>query len=330
MVRSSSTTMIFFPDIYLSLFGGLLFLPWFINIFAGQITHTLAVQLSTPAETVSTFTQQYNSIGDLFVYLPALLWLLLPVSILWGSWRHERGVLLIGLWWFLILLAGNPQWLYLPGEGALSNFAVFIAAYIPVSVLVGYLVGQVSNYNNRVHKSLALVLLFSVCLIGVWGAHARLGDLQVAQGTLVTRPDIRAAGWIQENTPSNARFLVNSFSAYGGSSIVGSDAGWWLPLLAQRQTTLPPLTYAAERGPRPDYIAWVNALTAEIQNKGITNPDVLALLRARDITYVYVGQRQGRVNYTGPQTLAPELLLASANFRLVYHQDQVWVFKIVW
>jgi hypothetical protein len=147
--------------------------------------------------------------------------------------------------------------------------------------------------------------------------------------TLVTRPDIQAAEWIQQNTPQDALFLVNSIFAYGDTLIVGSDGGWWLPLLARRQTTLPPINYSSESGPRPDYTPWVNALTTEIQNKGITHPDVLALLHARGVTYVYVGQRQGRVNYGGPYTLEPVQLLANPYFRPVYHQDRVWVFEIV-
>jgi len=166
--------------------------------------------------------------------------------------------------------------------------------------------------------------------IGLWNVRQRLGDMQVVSSALVTRPDIRAAEWIQENTPQNARFLVNSFFAYGDTLIVGSDGGWWLPLLAERQTTLPPLTYGSEQGPRADYILWVDTLTSEIQNKGITHPDMLALLRERGVTYVYVGQRQGRVNYDGPYVLNPDKLLSSPFFRLIYHQDRVWIFEVVW
>jgi hypothetical protein len=173
------------------------------------------------------------------------------------------------------------------------------------------------------------MLLLLVIGIGLWGARQRLGDMQPMSSTLVTRPDIRAAEWIQENTPQNARFLVNSFFAYGDTVIVGSDGGWWLPLLAERQTTLPPLTYGSERGPRPDNILWVDTLTSEFQNKGITHPDMLALLRERGVTYVYVGQRQGRVNYNGPYVLNPSELLSSPFFRLIYHQDRVWIFEVV-
>ncbi|MDP1547595.1 MAG: DUF1616 domain-containing protein [Anaerolineales bacterium] len=331
-----------FRTFWLGAGAGLLFLPWFIHTFAGKILLIFSTQLSTPAVAVPTSTQQYNAIGNLSSYLPMALWWLLPVSVIWGLWRREKGVALVSLWWFMILLAANPQWLRLPGEGALSNFAIFIAAYIPVSVLAGYLLGQVASYKARPAaigsadglkvtsepKFLAITLLILALVIGAWGARQRLRDFNIMAGALATRPDIRAAEWIQENTPQDARFLVNSFFAYGDTVIVGSDGGWWLPLLAQRQTTLPPLNYGSERGPRPDYVQWINALTTEIQNKGVAHPDALALLRERGVTHVYIGQRQGRVNYGGPYVLEPKQLLASPNFRLVYHQDRIWVFEI--
>jgi len=346
-IRRNTWRALLARTFWLGIGAGLLFLPWFIHTFAGKIMLIFSSQLTTQAKAVSTWTQQYNAIGDLSSYLPMPLWWLLPVSIIWGLWRREKGVALISLWSFLVLLAANPQWLHLPGEGMLSNFAVFIAAYIPVSVLAGYMLGQIASdkacpdsstfahraeesQDTSVRKSLALALIVSVSVlvIGLWGGRERLGDLQVMPHTLVTRPDIRAAEWIRENTPQDARFLINSFFAFNDSVIVGSDGGWWLPLLAQRQTTVPPLIDSFELGPRPDYILWINALTTEIQNKGIAHPDVLALLHARGITYVYIGQRQGRVNYGGPYVLVPEQLLASPYFRLVYHQDRVWVFEV--
>src|SRR5690606_6528884 len=161
-------------------------------------------------------------------------------------WRRERGAALVALWWFLVLLAANPQWVYLPGEGTLTNFAVFIAAYIPVAILVGGSVGWIADDGHLACRPWLGAALFALAMvIGVAGARARMGDLRVDLHALVTRPDLRAAAWIREQTPEDARFLVNSFFAYGGSSIVGSDGGWWLPLLAGRQTTLPPLTYSS-------------------------------------------------------------------------------------
>jgi hypothetical protein len=134
--------------------------------------------------------------------------------------------------------------------------------------------------------------------------------------------------WIRENTPEDARFLINSFFAYGGSVVVGSDGGWWLPVLAERANTVPPLNYGIEQGPGPESRKWVNALTQQLQDASMDDPATLALLQQRGITHVYVGQQQGRVNYGGPDVLDPEALLRSAPFRLLYHQDRVWVFEV--
>jgi hypothetical protein len=191
-------------------------------------------------------------------------------------------------------------------------------------------VGWIADDGHLACRPRLSAALFALAMvIGVAGARARMGDLRVDLHALVTRPDLRAAAWIREQTPEDARFLVNSFFAYGGSSIVGSDGGWWLPLLAGRQTTLPPLTYSSEEGPRSDYHEWINALQAELEAKGIDDPDVLDELEARGVTHVYIGQRQGRVNYSGPHVLDSAQFLASPNFRPVYHEDRVWIFELV-
>ena len=156
-----------------------------------------------------------------------------------------------------------------------------------------------------------------------------MGDLQVASHVLVTRPDVRAMTWIRGNTPEDARFLTNSFFAYGGSAVVGSDGGWWLPLLAERANTVPPLNYGTEQGPRPDYSEWVNDLVRQVQDAGVDDPATLAMLWERGVTHIYIGQRQGQVNYKGDAILNPQVLLDSAYWRVIYHEDRVWVFGMV-
>lgn len=303
-----------------------LFLPWFLHIFAGKIMLIFSTQLSTPAAATLGWIQEYNAVGDVFSYVPAYLWLLLPPSIAWGLWRRVKGVAIFTLWWLLVFLAANPRWLQLPGEGVLTNFTVFIAAYIPAGVLLGAVVGWLVGGWRR---AVALALLsVTIGVLGLWGARLRLSDIHIAQSALATKPDERAAAWIRQNTTPNATFLVNAFFAYGGSSVVGSDGGWWLPLLARRRTLLPPLNYASEQGPRPDYREWINALPFEIQTKGITNPEVVGLLHERGITHIYIGQRQGQVNAPNPAMLQVDQLLSSPDFRPIYHQDRVWVFEV--
>lgn len=304
--------------------AGGLFLPWLWHLWDGKISLNFLRQMSTPASEASAWVQSYNAIGDLFVYLPAWMWLLLPVGVGWGLWQQRRGVVLVSVWWFLLILAANPGWLQLPGTGVLSNFAVFIAFYIPAGTLLGSMAGSLIGKIER--RPLALAVMAVGLMLGAWGAYQRTGEVRLVEHALATTADQRAANWIQANIAPEATFLVNTFMAYGGGVVVGSDGGWWLPLLARRQTTLPPINYATERGPEPDYAQQVVALATAIQSTNITDPAVLTLLREHGVTHVYIGQRQGRVNNPQP-ALSPTTLNSSPHFRLLYRQDRVWIFE---
>ena len=308
--------------------GAIIFAPWFVHVFRGFILRQFALQINTPADLTPTYIQQANGIGDLANYMPLMLWLAVPFAVAWLLVRRPMPAALITVWWLLILLAANPQWLRLPGEGLLTNFAVFIATYIPVVILVGAGISCILKRDGLLKSAWSSALLMVVVVVlALWGSAQRLGDAQIAQSALVVPPDLKAARWLRENTPSEARFLVNSFAAYGGTLYVGSDGGWWLPLLAGRQSMLPPINYVSEQGPRSDYLAWINALPNAIRDNGVTAPEVISMLKERAITYVYIGQRQGRVNYDGPSVLQPELLLQDKHFQPIYHQDRVWVFQ---
>jgi hypothetical protein len=110
---------------------------------------------------------------------------------------------------------------------------------------------------------------------------------------------------------------------------VGGDGGWWLPLLARRPITLPPMIYHNEAGPRPDYVNWVEELPRAILAEGVDDPAVLAMLRARGVTHVYIGQQRNEPYGGPPLLLQPEALLSSAHFQPVYHADRVWVFEVL-
>ncbi len=308
--------------------SAVLFLPWFLQTTAGQIIRNFTRQLTTVPEKVSAFTRQYNAIGDITAYMPPVMWLVFLLATGIVLWRRRRGGLLVVLWWFLLFVATNPEWLSLPGTGTISNFALFIGVYIPAGLLIGHALGEwMAAWSEK--RRWAIPLAAVVCAVAAMGVPARMKDLRVAQHALVTRPDLRAMAWIRENTPEDARFLINSFFAYSESVVVGSDGGWWLPLLAGRANTVPPLNYGTEQGPFPEYRKWVNELTEQVQEEGLDHPETIAQLRQRGINYVYIGQQQGHVNYSGPGTLDPQELLTGGHYRPVYHQDRVWVFEVV-
>lgn len=315
--------------------------PWLIRAFSGQIPALLGAQLSTPANRISAWrTANAVDPATLTEYLPLGVWLAALLAAVWVARRRPGPVATLALWAGLVVLAANPNWLGLPGAGALTNFAVLLAAYIPASLLIGAGVGEAGRLGGpsdrgskaptpRAAGSIWLyAMVVAILGLGLWGAAQRLGDVDRRAHALLTRPDLHAAAWIRANTPGDSHFLVDSFFAFHDSLIVGGDGGWWLPLLARRTTTLPPINYATEAGPRLDYRARVNELPDRIASLGIGHPDVLELLQDRGVTHVYVGQRRGAVNNPGPPLLDPEAVLASEGYEPVYHQDRVWIFAL--
>jgi hypothetical protein len=137
-----------------------------------------------------------------------------------------------------------------------------------------------------------------------------------------------AMDWIKENTPRDSRILVNSFFAYGGSTIVGSDGGWWIPLLTERKISVPPMPYISEVGPIPNYREYVNSLRQLIEEKGYTDSSVIAELIKRGYQYAYIGDKQGRVNYSGPVIMDAKAMIASGYYFPVYHKNNIWIFEI--
>ena len=322
--------------------GAVLFLPWFIHAFGGKIIKMFAAQITTLPSAVNKSTELINSIGNIQTYLPVYIWIILLICLIWGLWQWKKDLPIFIIWWFLIILATNPNWFNLPGTGVITNFAVLIAFYIPAGVVIGSAVAgilqklqkedgsiPVSTRNNRSKLVINSAVLIIICCLGLWGSRSRAKELNPLSFALVTRPDLRAMTWIRENLPTDADFLVNSFFAYNNSVVVGSDGGWWIPILASRKTTLPPLTYGFELGVGSATTTSANSLTREIQDKGISNPDISSLLLEQGVRYVYIGQRQGTVNYSGPQILDPALMTTIPNFKAVYHQDRVWIFEVM-
>jgi len=318
--------------IWLGLGVGLLFLPWLLRISKGEILETFFHQITTPSAKVSEFTRQYNEMGPLTNYLPVVVWLAFLFAAGWALWRNERGLRTMLGWSILVLLAANPDWLGLPGMGSLGNFTVMIASYIPAALMIGSAVAwlierlvPIGRWAPDIQRAIILNLVAVLFAVGIWGARQRLADVDISTYSLVTRPDLRAAAWMDDNLPKTSILLVNNFPAFV-TARVGSDAGWWLPLIAHRQIVLPPLQSLAEKG-ESSYTN-LNRLMSYIDTNGLSAPGLLEKLQKNQITHIYIGQQQGKVNSQGEYFSVDEMLL-SPFFQPIYHQDRTWVFEIV-
>lgn len=318
--------------------------PWLFNLGRGMLPAVLAYLLQASASPTQSqaIEQVHNSYSPLYTYLPMWMWVLLAVAAGWGLWRRSQGAALIAAWSLLSLLSANPGWIGLPGTGVIGSFTVFILAYFPAGVLLGAAVvwaGQsireaggvlphASGWRGALPSILAAAALV---LAAILGARLRLADVRIAEHSLITRPDLRAARWIEANTAPQDRFLVNSLLAWGESTPVGTDAGWWLPYLSGRRTVLPPGTVGFEQQAETDPVLEVNRLIQTVAERGADDPQALELLRQAGINYVYIGQQDGRVGNGAPVRLQldPQRLLSSPHYALRYHEDRVWIFELV-
>ena len=311
--------------------GLALAMPWLLHLEQGYWPSIASgfIQRQTPASWVA----EYNTVGDVREYVSHLLLVLAGLGALLSLWRR-RPVFLVVLWAGLVFLMTNPHLVGLPGTGLMTNFAIAIALYLPVAMLVGYLGGEVVGFLSRggqgkgwprteipVRGLVGCTVLAAILLVGFVGARDRAAVLDPAF-QLVTPADEQAMAWIRDNTPVNARFLVNSFFAYGGSLTAGSDAGWWIPLLTGRANTAPPITYATEASVVSDYLTQVNDLVRTVQDSPIDDLATVQFLRQNGVSHVYIGEKGGPL-------LDVERLQASTLYRPIYHQGQVRIFEIV-
>jgi hypothetical protein len=308
----------------MGLIGLVLFMPWLTN----QIPRHAATDLLNrfaPATTAMDWLPTYNALGDITGFIPLGVWLLLPLGLLVGLIGQKRASGVLAAWVIGWIAIANPQWLHLPGQGIINNTAIEIAGYIPIALAASLLAAiPIAQHRMQLARGAAVALVG----IGLWEIAPRIADVTPANYALATAPDLRAAAWIEANTPAEAKFVINSFSAYGGEVLVGADGGWWLPLLAHRTVDIPPLLYFSEAPSSPQANDEIWQIDEALRKYGLHAAMTRDTLRQYGYRYIYIGHRQGAVNNPSPAILQPAELAADPGWELVYHQDRVWIFRV--
>ncbi len=292
--------------------------PWLLRLGEGGLPAFLQRQMAGG----DTGGGSLPGWGDLRRYLPEWGWVLLGLAVAVGGMRRPREVALVAAWWGVAFLTAHPSALRLPGAMVISGFAFWIALYIPAALMVGMAAGL----GGRERQGWGYLLAILVGIAGIWGGMDRRRDVQPGIHALVTRPDRRAMAWIREHTPPEARFLINGFLAYEGQDAVGSDGGWWLPLLARRAAFIPPLPYAIERPRDPNLPL---RLREAIRRLAAQDPQALADLAREGWCYLYIGQRRGHVNTSHALFEDFKSWQQGGFLKEIYRNDLVIVFNIV-
>ncbi len=305
----------------------LLFLPWGIRLQNSNLINYASYQVKSDT-LVNFVVQDYKAWKSVFHYVPLGIAIFGFFGWLWSLIKKDWKTASLGIWvvgmatlYSLILL--NIPWVHY-----VQSFAVIISLYIPVSILCGYFASQLFTWTGKWRYGWILVFLIIICLAayGTWNQR----DITKADTyALVTRPDNRAMDWIKENTQTKSLFLVEGTHINWVTNIVGTDAGWWIPLLANRENTMPPQYAISNEIPiTPGYSMSLVDLVAKLKQTSLISTAGINLLCDYGITHIYIGQEQGSVGNIGKPLFTPAELEISPVLKQIYHQDRVYIYAV--
>ncbi len=297
----------------------LLVAPWLVHM-AGVSRQEIAT------DTVFAQSEDYHHLSWAFVTnwsVPAPLLGAAVLGAAWALFRRAGRAVAVALWVALLFLLSNPRLLGLPTT-LVNNGAVVLALYLPAGMLGGYLGGEVlagvaRRWGTHLGGLSLAVLVVAGAAIGLTSLSRRI--LQPWR-FFVTEDDMRAYTWIRQSVPEEAIFAVQAIQGISPVLMHGIDGGYWIPYMARRRSTLPPMPYVSELS--LSEAEPINRVAAE--SRALPGDhEALARLRAQGVTHVYVvGPRPGPVQ----GTWKPEDFAADRGYRLVYHQGTVWIFAL--
>jgi hypothetical protein len=306
-----------------------LVIPWLSRVTGSSLATGIENGLTTtsPIEGIKLDYANWKDIGS---YVPPTILIAACIAVLWSLYQRKWMVGGIALWTGFIASVKAGELIHLPGANMMQSFAVLIFLYVPASLLAGWILGQVIDvFDKKLGKIGGIVLVFLAIGFSAWGIYDLRNIASPAIYGYVTRPDIRAAEWIKTNTNLDATFLVEGYRIYNGQSAVGSDAGWWLPLLADRHNSMPPQYALLNEVPQPpDYTKKVVDLVTVLETNPPSTPTAISALCQMGITHIYIGQKQGQVGYGVSQLYNRNQIVGSSQFAEIYHQDRVSVFAL--
>lgn len=307
----------------------LLVLPWLLHLRGSNLALSAESGPILQGSLLDSIRSEYDAFRNPGQFYPPLVFAGSILAMLVSVVRKNVTGILVSIWSLSLLAFPALRILQNPGANNLEGFAVLISAYIPLGILAGYGIDFGLGWLAQRYRALLPVALAVLLVVSLAGVRDRLHDPD-QHYRILAPADIRAMQWIQEHVPENAFFLVDGFLVYSGMSVVGSDGGWYIPLLAHRNSTMPP-QYAllAEKPRDPAYNTLIVALVTQLRQVGVTSNAGIQLLCRSKITHVYVGQGQGQIAIPPPvPMLSLNDLEHSPAFTEVYRQDKIGVFAL--
>lgn len=295
--------------------------PW-LRRFLGGFGSTVAQELTggyRSGQYGTYFRWRAQDILDYGLRTPLLI--LAIVGCLLGTVNGEVSTWLLVTW--LLTLFGMANLHRVCIVPLFTNLIISKILYLPGVSLIGYLGGElIKLMTNQIRqrrffaRSLRPIAVAGTALICVGGV-GYTANLIRPQNGFVRQADLDAMKWIEQSMPEDALFHISACFWTPGVAH-GLDAGYWIPFLAGRKTTIPPEIYASDAS--ATYVEFINQRVRDLLEPN-TAEQLWQMMIQYDVTHVYIGSR--------PSNLRADLFLADhARFRPVYSEDDVWVFQV--
>jgi len=293
--------------------GVLLTSPWLLRVWQ-QMGDQAVVGLVSPLDSGQAGYFDYI----LYLLGPAhnAVWLVAAVvGLVWALLRKPVNPL--ALWGLLLALLTLPWGLRLgPWRPDHMAIVLFLPAAFLVADLVFSLVDWAGHLRWRWPKRLVQAVILLAVGAGIIWSTWQTRNILNPETVFIDQTDRDALDWVRENTPPDARFMLNT-TAWMGRTYRGVDGGYWLLPYAGRQTILPPVMYTYAGS---EYVAQIEK-QAEQTSKLTTCDEVFwTMVNDFKATYVYLHSGQG--------SLQPEALANCAQLVNVYRRGDVAIYEI--
>lgn len=295
--------------------SGATLLPWLINL--RQNFHVN--DLDKPVDVARcTYYDLSSRLGKDILYNPSLF-IITALSlggVAWAIKRRDPLPLFPAITWILLTVWSNPCWAPVPFDmaiglkvGYLDSVTVVSGAWLPLCLMAGYTLTRFTEWvlmlaNGskgkwpRAWTALSSTLIGAVVL--VCGLAVGMQMSPVADNKpYVTASDLNVMLWMREHLPANSFVLAEPFAfPWSRESVLGTDAGLWIPLVAGMRTSVPPMTAYNERLADPNYLKNTRNIIEfeplrqfDTANNPLPTRVDWAALKQAGVTHIFVGSR---------------------------------------
>ena len=235
------------------------------------------------------------------------------IGLLFGARRASLRLLV--MWTILLALLCLPWGVRI---GPFRPDLYVIVLFFPAALFLAELLLASSQAVAMMWRPAAgpVVLVLGCMLLTGWGMWETRNILNRST-VFVTRADVTALDWINQNTPQDARFFINTV-AWQYNIYRGVDGGFWLTPYTGRASLVPPTIYGYGQ---PEMIQSITSLARRAEQITGCTVDFWRLARDANLTYVYLRVGSGK--------LQPEMLKTCDRLRQVYSAGGVFIYEII-